>query len=580
MKLLLAHNVCFLLALNSSLAMPPRPQNSLPPAVKSARLLHFNSINSYLHYHWIASFQGRDSALRFYNAEYKRALPAYTDYLPLTGGTLTGSLAGTDATFSGNALTVSGNNPALNAISSNASLYSYLNLAAGSTSNQIYTLGQSYNGGGYLSPGALLLIGATTGVNMAATGASGVIRFYTGGVGYERMKIEDNGNVGIGTSSPPTKLSISTGSGRTVIGGTSSLTMHLDANANNVTIGDLGQMGFGVLNAYVPAVIGYQVTNASAYTYGDLLFATRSSNADVAPLERLRITSGGAVGIGRTSNARVTIGTSNVSALGAVSSSGLQIDANDANKAVGNLSQIGLGLVNAYTPAVIAGIITNASAYSTMDIVFATRPTPTDVAPTERLRITNGGAVGIGTTNPAELLSVGVASSNQGVGIQYDNNTYGRFGMVDPGANNDTYIGSFSNNAFRLYSNSVERMRFTASGNVGIGTTSPTEKLSVNGNMSAKKIIVTNIGWSDYVFGQDYKLISIGELETYIRSNKHLPDIPTEQQVKEHGVSLGDNQALLLKKIEELTLYVIQQQKEITGLHNRIKQIETKKSSR
>lgn len=550
--------------------MPPRSESSLKPSVKIGRVLHFNSINTYLRYHWIASFHSLDSALRYYNAEYIRSRRQYTDYLPLTGGTLTGSLTGTDATFSGNALTVSGNNPALNAISSNASLYSYLNLAAGTTSNQIYTLGQSYNGSGYLSPGALLLIGATTGVNMAATGASGVIRFYTGGVGYERMKIEDNGNIGIGTSSPPTKLSISTGSGRTVVGGTSSLTMHLDANANNVTNGDLGQIGFGVLNAFVPAVISYQVTNAAAYTYGDLLFATRSTTADIGPIERMRITSGGKVGIGRSSNAKVTIGTSNVSALGAVSSSALQIDANDANKAVGNLSQIGLGLVNDYTPAVIAGVITNASAYSTMDIVFATRPTTTDVAPTERLRITNGGAVGIGTNNPTELLSVGVLSSNQGVGIQYNNSTYGRFGMVDPGTNNDTYVGSFSNNAFRLYSNSIERMRFTASGNVGIGTATPAEKLSVNGNILSRKIIVTQTDWSDYVFDPAYQLRSIFETAAFIEQHKHLPDIPSAKEISQKGIDLGDNQALLLKKIEELTLYVISLQKQVDALTTKL----------
>ncbi len=73
-----------------------------------------------------------------------------------------------------------------------------------------------------------------------------------------------------------------------------------------------------------------------------------------------------------------------------------------------------------------------------------------------------------------------------------------------------------------------------------------------------KKIIVTQFGWSDYVFAKDYKLRSLTSLETFINQHKHLPEIPSAKEVAEKGVSVGDNQALLLKKIEELTLYVIQ----------------------
>jgi hypothetical protein len=104
----------------------------------------------------------------------------------------------------------------------------------------------------------------------------------------------------------------------------------------------------------------------------------------------------------------------------------------------------------------------------------------------------------------------------------------------------------------------VERVRFTTSGNVGIGTTSPQHKLSVNGTIGAKEVIVTNTGWADYVFKPDYRLMPLGDVRAYIAKHRRLPEMPSEAEVKETGVSVGEMQAKLLAKIEELTLYVIE----------------------
>ena len=73
-------------------------------------------------------------------------------------------------------------------------------------------------------------------------------------------------------------------------------------------------------------------------------------------------------------------------------------------------------------------------------------------------------------------------------------------------------------------------------------------------------------GWSDFVFGNDYNLLTLSEVEDYIDKNGHLPDIPSEAEVEENGINIGEMQAKLLQKIEELTLYVIQLEKEIDEL--------------
>jgi hypothetical protein len=110
-----------------------------------------------------------------------------------------------------------------------------------------------------------------------------------------------------------------------------------------------------------------------------------------------------------------------------------------------------------------------------------------------------------------------------------------------------------------------QMMVITHGGNVGIGTTNPTHLLSVNGIIRSKEIIV-NTGWSDFVFEEAYQLMPLPLLENYIKINKHLPEIPSANEVEENGISLGEMDAKLLQKIEELTLYIIELQKQITDL--------------
>ena len=107
---------------------------------------------------------------------------------------------------------------------------------------------------------------------------------------------------------------------------------------------------------------------------------------------------------------------------------------------------------------------------------------------------------------------------------------------------------------------------FSKDNNVGIGTLDPQGyKLAVNGTIRAKEIKVDS-DWADFVFKKDYKLPTLGEVKKHITEKGTLPGIPSESDVKANGVSLGEVNALLLQKIEELTLYVIKQQEEIEQL--------------
>ncbi|SEO96928.1 hypothetical protein SAMN05444671_3850 [Flavobacterium sp. CF108] len=100
-------------------------------------------------------------------------------------------------------------------------------------------------------------------------------------------------------------------------------------------------------------------------------------------------------------------------------------------------------------------------------------------------------------------------------------------------------------------------------GNVGIGINSPQNKLDVNGTIHAKEVKVDVTGWPDYVFKNNYNLPTLEEVEKHIKEKGHLENIPNEEEALENGISLGEMNAKLLQKIEELTLYIIKQNKEI-----------------
>jgi hypothetical protein len=172
--------------------------------------------------------------------------------------------------------------------------------------------------------------------------------------------------------------------------------------------------------------------------------------------------------------------------------------------------------------------------------------------------ISASGNVGIGTMTPTRRLDIAtnLSAGNYAVGV-----------TGAAGAARDLLLvgqAGYSNGFTVQYTGSAMKYLF-ADGNVGIGTTNPTQKLSVNGTIRAKEVIV-DTNWADYVFEPSYRLAPLNEVENAIKEEGHLPGVPSAQEVSAKGISLGEMQAVLLAKIEELTLHQISQEKELHAL--------------
>ncbi|WP_350284677.1 hypothetical protein [uncultured Croceitalea sp.] len=217
-----------------------------------------------------------------------------------------------------------------------------------------------------------------------------------------------------------------------------------------------------------------------------------------------------------------------------------------------------------------------------------------------RMTILNtNGNVGIGINNPSSRLEVaGEIKVNNpdtrgSAFLKIDRGTQGKDAAVVSFGQNNNYTwhtgllyngGALSpdfhisqKNFIRNGSGIIEHypeLTIKVNGNVGIGTRSPDSKLTVKGNIHAEEVKVDlNVPGPDYVFKEGYDLITLEEVQNHIKAKGHLPNIPSAAEMETNGIDLGEMNMKLLEKIEELTLYILQQNAQITAQSEQIQQL-------
>ena len=196
------------------------------------------------------------------------------------------------------------------------------------------------------------------------------------------------------------------------------------------------------------------------------------------------------------------------------------------------------------------------------------------------LALTNDGRLGLGTTPTQNLHVVGDDTK-----ILVEGSTSGAISLQQKDFDNSpifewqSYNGRIRLNYIDDLVTRADIMNISDIGNVGVGTMpNPDEKLAVNGKISSKEIqveIAPGAG-PDYVFKEDYDLRSLEEVQSHIDRNGHLPEVPSAMEMESEGVELGEMNMLLLKKIEELTLYQLQLLEILKSQQERLEALESK----
>jgi len=176
--------------------------------------------------------------------------------------------------------------------------------------------------------------------------------------------------------------------------------------------------------------------------------------------------------------------------------------------------------------------------------------------------------IGIGTDTPEKEVHI-KGEGNPTLKIEGTNTPH--IHLASP--YNSVLLNTYNDGTFRInnqMNSGGEHMVLHQNGNIGIGTNDTKGyKLAVKGHVIAEKVVIRkNENWPDYVFDSSYELPKLSDIESYVKKNKHLPEIPSASEIEENGQDLGEMNKLLLKKVEELTLFIIQQDKQIQKFKN------------
>ncbi|WP_298312272.1 hypothetical protein [uncultured Aquimarina sp.] len=398
----------------------------------------------------------------------------------------------------------------------------------------------------------------------------GNMYFFNKGTGH-LMTLNPSGNLGIGTTNPGAKLDILSNTGQTE----SLMRFKIsDAPSDYLQIAN----STGSANQFIPLIKGYHETDnryslsimgstSDAMDNGSnalINFNARRSNSVVQTRPLFVWTNYDQKMMTMSANGNLGIGTSNPQERFQIGNTYAFHDG--GHKVIGFL----------YKPS--GGVDLDPLQYSSEirfdpvngNFFLGTSNTIT-TGPTARLSINKTGNVGIGTTNPLAKLDVR--------GVIKTSHSDGRYVNLFTSGDGNSYInitGGSATSRFGFQVDGSSKMSIMKNGNVGIGTADTKGfKLGVKGKIAAEEVKVALYNaWPDYVFESDYNLPTLQQVENHIVEKGHLENIPSAAAVAENGIQLGEMNAKLLQKIEELTLYMIEQNKTTETL---IKEVEALK---
>jgi hypothetical protein len=389
------------------------------------------------------------------------------------------------------------------------------------------------------------------------------------------------GNLGVGTTNPTAKLDVEgTGVVGKIIqteawnGGNYALTVSGYSDFNGMRING----NSGIRSIYSLNQIDLAVGNSSPITFTQNITT-----------ERMRIASNGYLGIGTTTPSSPLTIRKTISSLESHLSFGDL--AATSGQVSARLCFAGSGVQHAGFAWVPNSNMTDGK----MHLAFGGYENP--MSNSIKVTFQSNGRVGIGTTTPQSTLDVAgnagflnkisiVGTGETGSEVHLINTTKTTSGQAYRWSIFNM-TGSYGNSlqfwfydqlgtTFQSGGKWGNVLTLMDNGNVGIGTNSPNinDKLTVNGTIHAKEVKVDLDGLADYVFDSSYKLMPLYQVESYVNTNNHLPDMPSASEVSKNGLSMGEMQNKLLQKVEELTLYMIEQQKTINAQNAKIEELE------
>ncbi|KZS38063.1 hypothetical protein AWE51_18630 [Aquimarina aggregata] len=435
-----------------------------------------------------------------------------------------------------------------------------------------------------------------------------------GVLAQKKVKLEDNSNatnfyflsgkVGLGSSNPKSMLQVSGGSNNwnESIQGLATGSIHLDPENATNNFGNAITFGASDSGNGENAQAGIYVRSDG--TYGTKMYFSTTDAYIAGSKTAMTIDHKGKIGIGTNSpksKLQVSGGSSNWSeSIQGLATGSIHLDPENATNNFGNAITFGASDTGNGENAQAGIYVRSDGSYGTK-MYFST--TDAYIAGSKTaMTIDHKGKIGIGTNTPKSKLQISGGSNNWNESIQglatgsihldpeNTTNNFGNaitFGASDSGNGENAQAGIYvrSDGAYgtKMYFSTTDAyvtgsktaMSIDHKGKIGIGTeTTGSHRLAVQGSIGAREILVEASGWSDFVFEKKYQLPSLEEVEDHINTKGHLKDIPSAKEVEKNGILLGQMDAKLLQKIEELTLYTIQQEKRIKILESNNQNLE------